>query len=63
MVDMGQADRGLRTVIRGEDKRMPWLFAVRKAALQMGHASFMDVPDGKIEEMKSLARKIRTESN
>lgn len=59
MIDMGQADRSLYRTPTEPEHKMPWLFALGKAAQQMGFEHYMDVPDARIDEAKALARDIR----
>ena len=58
-VDMGQADRTLRSGTRGDPSKMAHTLALRKAAEQMGYAHWADVPDSELDQLHALAKKIK----
>ena len=59
MVDMGQADRSLRHNKNGKGRcPFAWLFAIAKAAKEMGYAHCYDVPDERVPEMREKADKL-----
>lgn len=59
MVNMGQADSSLRRKPHSVQHVMCWTRALQKAAQQMGHSHYMDVPDGQNEILRTTARKIQ----
>lgn len=65
MVDMGQADRSLRSTAQSDRERDDALNQQRRyqralapAAEQMGFRHFIEVPDDRVEELQALARDI-----
>jgi hypothetical protein len=58
-VDMGQADRTLRSNPSGDDGKMSQSMGLNKAAHQMGYDHYLDVPDDEISKLHALSKKIR----
>lgn len=61
-VDMGQADSSLRKKPSGDDKKTDWTVALKRAAKQMGHKHYIDVPDADIDKLHKLAKKLQEET-
>lgn len=60
MIDMGQADSSLYRRPACEQHRMAWTIALNRAARAMGFDHHMDVPDEKVDDLKTLAHRIRS---
>ena len=59
-VDLGQYD-AVKMPLKGkDDSKMGHIEAFIKAAKEMGHDHYMDVPDDEVEKLKALARKLRS---
>lgn len=58
-IDMGQADRTLRIRPLVQQHKMAWTFALNQTARAMGYDHHMDVPDERVEELKSKAHALR----
>ncbi len=58
-VDMGQADRTLRSNPSGDDGKMSQSMGLNKAAHQMGYDHYLEVPDDEISKLHALSKKIR----
>ena len=59
MVDMGQASSDLYQKPLSMQHNMAWTVALRKAAEALGYEHYMDVPDQRVEELRTLARSIQ----
>jgi len=58
-VDMGQADSSLRNDPKQSNDKMDHFTALDKASKKMGHNHFMDVPDDKLEALRSMVKRFR----
>lgn len=61
-IDMGQADASLYRKPSCAQFQMAWLRAIDLAASEMGYTNFMDVPDDKLDSLKSTAKRIQSEA-
>ena len=61
-VDMGQADASLYRKPSCAQFQVDWLRAIDLAASEMGYTNFMDVPDDKLDSLKSTAKRIKSEA-
>ena len=59
MVDMGQADRFLYRKPPSMQHEMCWTRALTVAANKMGYDHYIDVPEGRDEELRASARSIQ----
>ena len=58
-VDMGQADRSMRSDPKKNNDKMDHFTALGKASKKMGHDHYMDVPDDKLEALKAMVKRFR----